>query len=222
MKLPASHLPLGALLLAVLSGPAARSQTQPPAPAATPRPATLASAVHKHEFGVWTGASFASTHLRGFSNVRRLFITGLRYSRAVRSFRSFNLRYVVDAIPVAVLAEPAAYNLRSERTAPGWQYVYGGGISPMGFQANFRPRKKAQPFAGSSGGFLYFQRKVFSAEASQFNFTFDFSGGVQIFTSPRRAVTLGYSYRHISNADITPRNPGTDAYVVYVGWSFFR
>ena len=56
----------------------------------------------------------------------------------------------------------------------------------------------------------------------QFNFTFDFGGGIQLFTKNHNAVTLGYKYDHISNAYRGQINPGFDSNVFYVGFSFFK
>jgi opacity protein-like surface antigen len=53
-------------------------------------------------------------------------------------------------------------------------------------------------------------------------FTIDFGGGVNIFLRQRQALTLGYRYQHLSNANISAHNPGTDANTFYVGVSRFR
>ncbi len=42
-------------------------------------------------------------------------------------------------------------------------------------------------------------------------YTVDFGAGVNIFRKERQVVTIGYRYQHLANADISPRNPGTDA-----------
>ena len=68
---------------------------------------------------------------------------------------------------------------------------------------------------------LNFARPVLSPRGSQLNFTIHYGGGVQVFTSAHRAITLGYKYHHMSNAEIAD-NPGTDSNMVYIGWSFFR
>jgi len=78
-----------------------------------------------------------------------------------------------------------------------------------------------QPFIITDEGFLYFTRPILVVGSSQFNFSIDYGAGVQVFTSPDRALTLGYRYFHISNADIAV-NPGTDANVFFIGFSIFR
>jgi hypothetical protein len=52
-------------------------------------------------------------------------------------------------------------------------------------------------------------------------YTIDFGGGVNLYTSPRNTVTVGYRYQHLSNANISKHNPGTDADTFYLGLSHF-
>ena len=78
-----------------------------------------------------------------------------------------------------------------------------------------------QPFLNTQGGFLYFTEQVPVPESSQFNFTFSFGAGVQAFRGAR-ALTLGYKFHHISNAQTGHYNPGIDSNLFYFGWSFLR
>ena len=100
--------------------------------------------------------------------------------------------------------------------------VYAWGIAPIGLKFNFRRNRKVQPFGQATGGFLYFNEDVPVAGAARFNFTFDFSGGIQIVNSNRRAVTVGYKYQHISNGYRSNINPGVDAQMIFVGFSIFK
>jgi hypothetical protein len=56
----------------------------------------------------------------------------------------------------------------------------------------------------------------------KFNFTYDFGVGAQVPLTADTAVTLGYSYFHISNAGLGRSNPGFDANLLYLGVSLFR
>jgi Lipid A 3-O-deacylase (PagL) len=176
----------------------------------------------KNEFAVLLGGSYFSSNILAFSEGRKLVITELRYARLLTAHRRFSLKMTMDIVPAAILIEPKNVELTS-RIIPGspWRSVYGLGLTPAGLQMNFRPRKRVQPFFESSFGFLYFDRRVISPAASRFNFTVDLGPGVQLFTSPRQAVTLGYRYHHLSNANISDRNPGADSNIFYVGYSFF-
>jgi len=179
----------------------------------------------KNEFVIWNADSFASGHIFGFAQNRSLYLTGFRYGMMILERQRISLRYTIEAIPAAVLSEPYA----DGRPVLGFlgrisphREIYGGGLNPIGLQLNFRARKRVQPFGSFNGGFLYFSRKVLSPEASQFNFTVAMGGGVEIFTSSNRAIQIGYRYHHLSNANITDRNPGTDSNMIYFGFSFLR
>ena len=101
--------------------------------------------------------------------------------------------------------------------------TYGFGLEPVGFDFNFRRRRKFQPIVGINGGLAVFRRDVPISNSNSFNFTFSLHGGVQIFTSQSRSVTIGYRYHHISNANTgNPFNPGIDSNFMYVGYSFYR
>ena len=174
-----------------------------------------------NEWGVWVGGSFDSPTPIGTAEGRKYFTAGLRYGRVFAASKRVAYEYTVDAVPAAVVFQPdfaRAFN----RVGDG--SVYGAGLSPVGLKVNFNRRGRVKPFAGGSGGFLYFRRPVplDIPGATRFNFTFEFTGGVQFFTSGRRAVTAGYKFHHISNANRSDVNPGLDANVIYVGYSFFK
>jgi hypothetical protein len=46
--------------------------------------------------------------------------------------------------------------------------------------------------------------------------------GINIFRLKHQAVSIGWRYTHMSNANISVHNPGTDANVFYVGVSRFK
>ena len=174
-----------------------------------------------NEFGIWGGGSLDSPAVIGTAEDRRFLTIGLRYGRILGGSKKVAYEYTVDAVPVAVVFQPnfaRAFNRNPDRA------IYGAGMSPIGFKVNFNRRGWVKPFAGTSGGFLYFQRPVPDdiPLATKFNFTFEFSGGVQIFTRSRSAVTLGYRFQHISNAGRSEVNPGLDANVFYAGFSLFK
>jgi len=100
--------------------------------------------------------------------------------------------------------------------------TYGSGLSPVGFRTNFFTDSRVQPFLSTDGGFIYFIDRVLSPQGSQWMYTIDFGGGLQIFRKQRQAVSIGYRYQHLSNANISLHNPGTDTNVFYVAVSRFR
>lgn len=188
-----------------------------------------------NEFGVWGGASFDSPTLIGSSENARFGLVAFRYARVLVAGNSVALKYTVDAVPLALLsyerfrfvpqANPNVFQLVQAR-----QSARAVGLTPIGFQLNFRRHQRVQPFAGTSGGFLYFTQPVpderSSLEPNQrgahFNFTADFGGGVQVLTKERRAYTFGYKYHHLSNGYRAPINPGFDSNLFYFGFSIFK
>jgi hypothetical protein len=174
-----------------------------------------------NEFGLWGGGSFSAPTLIGKTEGTRSGLLAFRYARVLARGDNLALKYTLDAVPVAALSFPA-----SEPSEAGPRRVRrtitGAGLSPVGFQLNFRRRERVQPFAQGSGGFLYFGERVPDARGAQFNFTADFGGGVQWKTGARRAWTVGYRYQHVSNGYRADVNPGFDSNLFYVGFSIFR
>lgn len=162
-----------------------------------------------NEFGLLGGTSLNTPTLIGLTEDARFTIVTLRYGRVLGTRGGVAVEYTMDAVPLAIF--------QIKHSA-----IYGAGISPIGFKFNFRRRKRAQPFLSTSGGLLYFARQVPVPGSAQFNFTFDFSGGVQLFMRSRKAITVGYKFQHISNGGTSAINPGLDANVVYAGISIFR
>lgn len=187
-----------------------------------------------NEFGVWGGSSLKTTTFHIFAGDGGFDLLRLGYTRALHKWNSATLKYTFDVVPVAVLsywteANPGlvpaciAYgNCSSQDATLTRAHTYGAGLSPIGFQVNFRSHRKAQPFLDTSGGFILFPKPVPDARGEKFNFTLDFGGGVQIFSGAKHAITLGYRYHHLSNGYRGQINPGFDSNVFYVGFSFFK
>ncbi|MGH9971842.1 MAG: acyloxyacyl hydrolase [Pyrinomonadaceae bacterium] len=178
-----------------------------------------------NEFGVWGAISFDSTTLFGTTTGARFGNVGLRYGRVLAASKTVAFEWTIDAVPLAILSNdrftlvPVGSGFLVQRTRKS---VYGAGLSPIGLKFNFRRQLRVQPFASSTGGFLYFSEDVPVSGAARFNYTFDFGGGVQIINSARRAFTLGYKFQHISNGDRSPINPGVDVHLIYAGFSIFN
>src|SRR2546423_882589 len=201
-------------------------------PAQTPdssaKPQSNSEGIQKrwNEWGVWGGISFNSTTLIGKTPDAKFGNIGLRYGRILAASKTVAFEWTIDVVPVSVLSNP-----RPEVTSAGPGFtvtslvrhsVYGFGAAPIGWKFNFRRNRRVQPFGQATGGFLYFSRQAPVDGSSRFNFTFDFSGGVQIVNSRRRSFTIGYKYQHISNGYTATFNPGVDVQMVFAGFSIFR
>ena len=72
------------------------------------------------------------------------------------------------------------------------------------------------------GGFIVTMRDIPVDKASNFNYEFGFGSGFDYFLSARRSLRFGYAFRHISNNGLGFRNPGIDAGIIEIGYSFGR
>lgn len=156
----------------------------------------------------------------------------LRYSRHLIGSKSVALKYTFDVIPVAVIN----YDRRVVvQTAPGTfvtqnpnASVYGIGLTPVGFQLNFRRSKKIQPFLSANAGLIRFAKTIPDDRSAvfpnrfgrQFNFTLAGGGGVEFATENGKSFTVGFKFHHISNASTGNINPGFDQNLFYVGYTF--
>ena len=178
-----------------------------------------------NEFGVWGGVSFDSTTLIGKTPDARFGNIGLRYGRVLAASETVAFSWTIDAIPVAVLSNPRFTVVPSGSgfvVTQSRKSVYAWGAAPIGLKFNFRRNRRVQPYGHATGGFLYFNEEVPLPGAARFNFTYDFSGGVQIVNSDRKAFTIGYKYQHISNGYRATFNPGVDVQMIFVGFSVFK
>jgi opacity protein-like surface antigen len=102
------------------------------------------------------------------------------------------------------------------------QWTIGEGISPVGFQWNFLPRQKLQPFFIGHGGYMYSTQPIPIPQAGSFNFTFDFGAGFELYRSNTKSIRAEYRYHHISNHNTANMNPGIDSGLFQVTYSFGR
>ena len=181
-----------------------------------------------NEFGFWAGFSPAATTVFGGlrddeAEDRKFFIGAFRYGRTLAANDSVALQYTLDAIPVAV----ATGTIASRSTVSGVtiftrETAYGAGVTPLGLQLDFANGSKIHPFVHVNGGLLVFNKSVPIEDAGHFAFVGEAGGGVRIFTSERRAITLGVRFHHISNGDTSGSNRGLNQFVIYGGFSIFK
>jgi hypothetical protein len=178
-----------------------------------------------NEFGIWGSVSFHSPTLIGKTPDARFGNIGLRYGRVLAASKTVAFSWTIDAIPVAVLSNNRFTAVPSGSgfiVTQSRKSVYGWGAAPIGLKFNFRRDRRVQPFGHATGGFIYFNEDVPLPGAARFNFTYDFSGGVQIVNSDRKAFSIGYKYQHISNGYRGTFNPGVDVQMFFVGFSVFK
>ncbi len=192
-------------------------------PAPMPAPADWHGPGGRHEFGVWWGLSIMSGHIWGYASDVKYMPIDLRYSyEFYRHHQTWTMRYSPEMTALAMLDWPTPNTTPSGTVYNQRKRIYGSGLSPVGFQADFLPLHRVQPFLSTDGGFIYFDDRALSPQGSQFMYTIDFGTGVNIFHHKNQAITIGYRYQHLSNANISLHNPGTDANTFYVGVSRFK
>ena len=180
------------------------------------------------ELGFWGGGSLSGTATAGTAEQTRLGLFAFRYARVVSRGESLAFKYTLD-VPLAQMSFPStttpAAGARPNGPAPLAEQrrsITGAGLSPVGFQLNFRRRQREQPFVQASGGFIYFGERVPDSGGARLNFTTDFGGGVQWKAGSRRAWTIGYRYHHVTNDYRVGVHPGFDSNLFYAGFSIFR
>lgn len=178
-----------------------------------------------HEFGAWWGLSLISGHIWGYAGDIKYMPIDVRYTYLFTSHRYWTMRYAPELTALAMLDQPTpgAKNFPPQQYAMNLrERAYGSGVSPVGFESDFLPAKRVQPFFSTNGGFLYFDQRVLSPQGSKWMYTIDFGTGIHVFRKARQDWTLGYRYQHLSNANISMHNPGTDANTFYLAVSRFR
>lgn len=203
------------ILTALAVAPEARSQQQP-----------------NNEFGIWGAYSFSSPNIIGNPAHMQFGQLAFRYARLLHSSPVLGIEYTIDMEPVEITqpeifpsCEITSGGIVIVTDCPAHEYVYAGGLSPIGWKFNFLRRHQWQPLVATTGGFVA-SLKPIPREVpmgAQFNFTFDFQAGIQHFNSSRtRAWTFAYKFQHISDANRTSVNPGVNFNMFSVGYSFFK
>lgn len=78
-----------------------------------------------------------------------------------------------------------------------------------------------RPVAVAGAGILY-SNILIPPDETRRNFTPQLGVGIQYMSDPRLAFTVEYRFHHISNKGTTETNPGINAHLVLVGFSFFH
>jgi hypothetical protein len=154
----------------------------------------------------------------------------LAYHQTYPSVRTYDM-YILQATGHCVSGGSGTYTMGfgdvitssgTFTTSCTRRWTMGEGISPVGFQWNFLPRNKLQPFFIGHGGYMYSTQPIPVPEAGSFNFTFDFGAGFELYRSMTRSVRAEYRIHHISNHGTADQNPGIDSGLFQLTYSFGR
>lgn len=155
-------------------------------------------------------------------------LVSLRWGRVIGTPKRITYEYQLEVIPLAValkneVENPAYEDAQTTPNVPPTirRTTYGVAVLPAGFRFLFLPEKRLKPFISAHAGFVIFNDEVPLPNASAFNFAGDFGGGLQYQIKRNKAISFGYKYFHISNISLGETNPGYNANVFYLGYSFF-
>lgn len=100
------------------------------------------------------------------------------------------------------------------------RWTFAQQFSPAGFKYSFGTRHAIQPFAIGTVGYMYANKPIPVTDAGSFNFTFDFGGGIEVFQSKTRSISLECRFHHFSNKYTADANPGVDSMMFKASYSF--
>ena len=181
-----------------------------------------------NQFGFWSAFSSKATTIFGGLHAdeakgRKFSIAAFRYGRTLAANDSLALQYQLDVVPLAV----ATGTIVSRTTVGGVTTfqrgtAYGAGVTPLGLQLDFANGARVHPFAHVNGGLLWFNKSVPIEDAGKLALVGEAGGGIRIFTSERREISLGVRFHHISNGDRAGSNRGLNQFLIYAGFSIFK
>jgi hypothetical protein len=91
-----------------------------------------------------------------------------------------------------------------------------GGV-PFAAEVSRSVSARWQAYGGAGVGGLWFSRRVPDVAGREFNYTFEFGGGMQRDYGRREYIRFGYKYHHMSNDYTAPSNPGVITHMLAFG-----
>ena len=163
------------------------------------------------EMEVWTGGGADPIGSNGVTEGNRQWTVGLRYGWILTAahgpgFLRGRFEWAVDALPVVMVWQP-------------YGKAYGFGFDPWIMKWNLEPHHRISPYVELGGGALISTKQIPRGE-SYFNFTPTGALGVNILRG-KYHWSVDFRYWHVSDAEFTPFNPGTDTFGVRVGWGTY-
>jgi Lipid A 3-O-deacylase (PagL) len=173
---------------------------------------TERSPVRGHEVEVWSGFGGDPIGTPHVTLGNRVWTIGVRYGWILTDahgpgFLRGRFEYAVDALPVVMVFQPGGR-------------AYGFGFDPWIMKWNMEPHHRISPYIEIGGGGLISTRDIPLGEGSHFNFTPTGAIGVNILRG-KYHWSVDFRYFHISDAQITAFNPGTDTFGIRVGWGTY-
>ena len=160
-----------------------------------------------HEWEVWSGVGSDPIGTPKVTVGNSILTMGLRYGWILTDAHGPGLlrgrfEYAMDAVPVIVVSQPGGK-------------VYGIGVTPWNMKWNFVTRRRVSPYIELGGGVAVTAHPV-PLRASNFNFTPTGALGVDVLRG-KYHWSIEFRYLHVSDAQITSFNPGTDTFGLRIG-----
>jgi hypothetical protein len=164
-----------------------------------------------HEWEIWTGAGGDPIGTPKVTLGNGIWTAGARYGWILTDAHGPGLlrgrfEYAVDALPVVMVFQPGGK-------------AYGFGFNPWVMKWNFETRHRVSPYIELGGGLLISTRQI-PLGANNFNFTPSGAIGVNLLRG-KYHWSIDFRYFHVSDAQITPFNPGTDTFGFRIGFGEF-
>jgi hypothetical protein len=164
-----------------------------------------------HEWEIWTGVGGDPIGTPKVTLGNGIWTVGARYGWILTDAHGPGLlrgrfEYAVDALPVLVAFQPGGN-------------AYGIGFNPWVMKWNFVTRRRVSPYIEVGGGLVITTRAV-PLGANTFNFTPSGAIGVNLLRG-KYHWSIDFRYFHVSDAQITAFNPGTDTFGIRIGFGAF-
>lgn len=157
------------------------------------------------------GYSFSSVKLLGKTPDSQTQFFSFGYQQRLNKyFPDRAIWYTVDIIPYLHYHYP-------KRDLQG-KFVNrtGFGFSPIGFLLTQENSSFFVPFLKTSGGIILMEDEFPTNRSRRLNFTFDITAGGNLNITSFLAVSFGYKFHHISNAETGSENPGLDSNILFL------
>jgi hypothetical protein len=164
-----------------------------------------------HQYNLLAGYSLTSVKLLGKTPDSQTQFFSIGYQQRLHKyFPEYSFWYTVDVIPYLHYYYP-------KRDLQG-KFVNrsGFGFSPVGFLLTQESSSFFVPFLKTSGGIILMEDEFPTKRSRRLNFTFDITAGGNLNITSFLAVSFGYKFHHISNAETGSENPGLDSNILFL------
>ncbi len=163
------------------------------------------------ELEIWTGAGGDPIGKPSVTLGNGIWTVGVRYGLVLTGPHGPGIlrgrfEYAVDALPVVMVFQPGGT-------------AYGFGFDPLIMKWNLEPHHRISPYIELGAGGLISTREIPVGE-SRFNFTPTGALGVNLLRG-KYHWSIDFRYFHISDAETTAFNPGTDTFGFRIGFGTF-